>query len=258
MDLKLTILGSGVNVNNKEKASPGLLVTADDSKILFDCGTGIVRRLVDLGIDYTTIDYVFISHPHTDHMGDLINVLHAPHVKGLYYGQPRTNPLAICGYGNIAKDLKKLVAIHWPDFDHRTYQVPIKSMVNKEVKFPPFKVIGKAVNHFGIGNPPVGFRLECQDDVFAYPGDSGDCPHLHELIENADLAVLNISTLADEPNPNSLTPTEAAKIAADSCVHNIVLAHNRGIDSDEALMAECSKYFAGGIYVAHDLMEILI
>ena len=45
--------------------------------MLFDSGPGIVRKLLEVGLSYHDIDYIFYSHFHTDHTLDLAAFLFA-------------------------------------------------------------------------------------------------------------------------------------------------------------------------------------
>ena len=43
--------------------------------VLVDTGNGCVRRMVEMGEDTTNLDYIFITHMHSDHTIDLAHVL---------------------------------------------------------------------------------------------------------------------------------------------------------------------------------------
>jgi ribonuclease BN (tRNA processing enzyme) len=64
--MKLQFLGTGNP--RTERALSSYLV---DEKILFDCGGGTVRRLIETGANISKINTLIISHFHGDHVTDL-------------------------------------------------------------------------------------------------------------------------------------------------------------------------------------------
>ncbi|MGH8500117.1 MAG: MBL fold metallo-hydrolase, partial [Methylococcales bacterium] len=108
--IEVTLLGTGVPLTNAAalnaagRALSGLMVKAGTEKMLFDCGQGIFTRLIQSGGSMMTpnvgVDKVFLSHLHSDHIGDL-GALYA--VGALYRkvdatgSDPSTLPLRVWG-----------------------------------------------------------------------------------------------------------------------------------------------------------------
>ena len=44
-----------------------ILVEAGEKKLLFDCGRGATQRIEQIGIPFTEIDALFLTHLHSDH-----------------------------------------------------------------------------------------------------------------------------------------------------------------------------------------------
>ena len=70
MPLNLTLLGTGSPTPLLHRVGSSYLVTLDDEVLLFDCGPGCVRRLVEKGISPTRISSLFFTHLHYDHCVD--------------------------------------------------------------------------------------------------------------------------------------------------------------------------------------------
>ena len=73
--MELTLLGTGTPMPNPERAGPSNHLRIGGQSVLVDTGTGCVRRMVEMGEDTTNLDYIFITHMHSDHTIDLAHVL---------------------------------------------------------------------------------------------------------------------------------------------------------------------------------------
>jgi phosphoribosyl 1,2-cyclic phosphodiesterase len=65
--MKFTVLGSGSTGN-------AVLITAGNTKVLVDAGLSakeILRRIAEVGEDFSKLDAVLITHEHSDHAGGL-------------------------------------------------------------------------------------------------------------------------------------------------------------------------------------------
>lgn len=70
--MKLTILGKyGPYPQDKNSACSGYLVEEEDTKILIDCGTGVLGRLCST-IDIRDLTAIYVTHLHFDHTSDLL------------------------------------------------------------------------------------------------------------------------------------------------------------------------------------------
>jgi Metal-dependent hydrolases of the beta-lactamase superfamily III len=50
--MNIILLGTGVAIPQLEKAQSGILVKTPEELVLFDCGAGILSRIVQSGYDY--------------------------------------------------------------------------------------------------------------------------------------------------------------------------------------------------------------
>ena len=68
---KLTVLGTGTFFFDKETVASSFLIQIKGKNILVDCGPGTITRLAQAGLNVKDLDYVFITHFHSDHTSDL-------------------------------------------------------------------------------------------------------------------------------------------------------------------------------------------
>ena len=76
-EITVTILGSGTCVPSLKRSSCSVLIDINGLKLLFDSGPGTMRRLLEVGITIFDISFIFYSHLHPDHTGELVNFLFA-------------------------------------------------------------------------------------------------------------------------------------------------------------------------------------
>ena len=71
--MKLLFLGvsSALSVGDKKYQSNMLIKSSTNRHLLIDCGTDIRHSLYEQGVSHSTIDAVYISHLHADHVGGL-------------------------------------------------------------------------------------------------------------------------------------------------------------------------------------------
>ncbi len=88
----LQVLGSGGPIADDARASAGYLIWIDgESRILIDAGGGTFLRFGEASANFTELDFVGLSHFHTDHSADFPALLKS----GSFAGRERT--LAVAG-----------------------------------------------------------------------------------------------------------------------------------------------------------------
>ncbi|HDL07293.1 MAG TPA: ribonuclease Z, partial [Desulfobacteraceae bacterium] len=105
-DIAVTILGSGTCVPSLKRSSCSVLVETGGSKLLFDSGPGTIRRLLEAETTIFEISFIFYSHFHPDHTGELVPFLFATKYP---YEDRRPIPLTIAagkGFSNFFEKLK--------------------------------------------------------------------------------------------------------------------------------------------------------
>ena len=106
---RITILGSGTCVPSLVRNPCSFLLQTGGHSLLFDCGSGVMRRLLEVGASIFDISHVFISHFHPDHTGELASILFA-----LKYPapSPQKHPLTIVAGHGFKSFFKRLKALY--------------------------------------------------------------------------------------------------------------------------------------------------
>jgi ribonuclease BN (tRNA processing enzyme) len=75
--LRFRALGTGTVALSPTRSCSGYVVEGGDVLLLMDCGSGITRRLAELGIEWQRITHIAITHFHLDHFADIPTLLYA-------------------------------------------------------------------------------------------------------------------------------------------------------------------------------------
>lgn len=257
--MKLTILGSGTYQPELERHSSAYLIEVGKSKICFDFGRGAVDQLLKVGVAITQIEAIFISHWHPDHVSDLLSILHysnAPLPDELaILSKPRVKPLKIYGPKGTKNSISHLFDALMADMKQN---IEVIELGQDEVKDNEYRVKSFPTIH----NPDIDvlcFRIEADNKVLAYSGDSVESEGLNQAIKDADLAVIEASW-PERVNPTThLTGQRAGKIAAEENVKKLVLTHIapyylKGFNPQK----DAAEYFKGEVILARDLLKIEI
>ena len=71
-EIRVVACGTGMPAARRAQAATCFLVeTGNGDKFIFDIGSGAMANLAALMIPYQYLDKVFLTHLHTDHMGDI-------------------------------------------------------------------------------------------------------------------------------------------------------------------------------------------
>ncbi len=89
MSFEVTIIGSNSAVPAHGRNPSAQVVAISDKMYLVDCGEGTQMRLQQLGIKWSKINHIFISHLHGDHYFGLIGMISTYHLL------KRTRPLEV-------------------------------------------------------------------------------------------------------------------------------------------------------------------
>src|SRR5207253_1679168 len=109
---KLTFLGTSGSVLTKERMCAGILF---DDKLL-DVGFGVLTNLIRSGKKLDSISDLYISHTHSDHIGDFTGLVWAMAMKG------RTKPLRVVSSSSAGAALERILDLQstpypWVKFD---------------------------------------------------------------------------------------------------------------------------------------------
>jgi ribonuclease BN (tRNA processing enzyme) len=249
---RITILGSGTCVPSLERNPCSFLMQTGKDNLLFDCGPGVMRRLLEAGSSIFNISHLFISHFHPDHCGELVSFLF-----GLKYPSPppqRRHLTIVAGKG-FAAFFEGLKSVYGPWIELPPNCLTIVEM---DTGAPD----RRAFSSFSVSSMPVAHRPEslafrvadAAGKVLVYSGDTDVCDSLVTIADKADLMICESAFPDDHKVDGHLTPSLAGRIAQSAGVKRLVLTHFYPDCEDTDIENQCRSTYNGLLVLAQDLM----
>lgn len=222
--------------------------------MLFDCGPGTMRGLLEIGTEIFDISFIFFSHLHPDHTGELVSFLFATKYPEI---ERRQKPLTIVAGRGFSEFYSRLKNVYGEWIELNPGLVNIVEMDNKEkdsISFSDFTVKSIPVEH---SDESIAYRITGSGGKsVVYSGDTDFSDNLVTLAKNADILICE-SALPDELKvAGHLTPSLAGLIARQANVKKLVLTHFYPECDQVDIEKQCRKTWYGPLVLAEDLMKI--
>ena len=248
--MKLTVLGSGTAVPSLQRNSAGYLLEEKGRRFLVDFGYGNIHQLLRLGISYHDIDRIFFTHPHPDHMCDLIPFLFASR----YPLDPRTRDLPIVAGPGFTEYFDRMMEAFNQWLTPGSYKVEIAELDEDTREFDGLEVTAGKVRHIEMSR---GFRFtSTEGKTVTFSGDTDYCNGIVELGRGVDLLVLECSTPDDMKVDKHLTPQLCGRIAREAGCQTLLLSHFYPPCEMSSVLEVCQREFSGEIILADDLTVV--
>jgi ribonuclease BN (tRNA processing enzyme) len=254
--MKITILGSGTCVPSLERSSCSVLIRIEKTHLLLDTGAGTMRRLLRAGLTINDISYLFYSHLHPDHTGELVPFLFATKYPESCRRRKPLTVVAAKGFQTFYDNLK-LAYGHWIELEPGL--MAIRELDNKapdHLDCGLFDVDSRPVNHT---DQSVAYRITTTDGrSVVYSGDTDVCDDLVTLAKCADVFICECALPDESKVSGHLTPSCAGEMASRAQVKKLVLTHFYPECDRVDIAAQCRKTYSGALVLAKDLMEIQV
>jgi ribonuclease BN (tRNA processing enzyme) len=216
MDVRLTVIGSSPAWPNPGSAHAGYLVEANESRLLLDCGPGVLSRM--RRDDLLPVDAILISHLHLDHWGDLVPWVWFSSHGAAMIGRPSVllPPGGRSTLDEFGSTFGHAGMFDWA-FDVSEYPTRTRFDV------AGCSCVAVPVEHYGM--IACGFRIDGPEgQTISYSGDSGPCAGLAELAGGVDLFLCEatLGSAEDDSSPRGHLSAEEALSVADG---RVLLTH---------------------------------
>jgi len=231
--IEVCLVGTGAVRVNLERGGPAFVVTAGDERILVDCGRNTVHNLTRAGYTVESINKVFVTHLHFDHVCDLA------YFVLLSWNNGRKERIRFFGPQGLADFLDYALL--------KTYEQDIKSRLGHGkdplgIEWSVTEIEADGEFHSGgdlvcsalfteHGNMPnLNFRFDLGDKRVVITSDTSADPRLTPFCRDADLLVSECSgpkSFLDERPWGTwhMWPETVAALCREAGVKRVALKH---------------------------------
>ncbi len=273
--IEITLLGTGSPIPDPNRAGPATLVRAGGQVFLVDCGRSVLQRAAAVGVGATGLSALLLTHLHSDHIGDLGDLLITRWITTF---APEPPPLPIIGPPGTAETVAATLKAFGHDIGYRIahhadLNAPPAVEVHECTEGPVWDRDGVSIrvaptDHRPVA-PTIGFRIESGGTSVVLAGDTVPCAGLDELASGADALVhtvirkdivVNIpqQRIQDICDYHS-SVEEAATTAERAGVGTLVMTHYVPAPvpgQEEQWRALAASKFAGRIELGDDLHRV--
>lgn len=245
--MRLITVGTGTAAPHASRVSAAHYVDAGRVKLLLDCGSGAVHRMAQLGVPWSDITHVALTHFHTDHISDLPLL-----VMGWRWGQlpPRSAPVTIYGPPGTGALLERMAAVYGSWLLAPGFPLTVRDIAPDEVvRLDGVELASTPVPHTA---ESVAYSISEGSTRLVYTGDTGVSEALGDWAAGCDLLLSECSLPDAMAIRDHLTPRQAGALAARARAKRLVLTHFYPPVEAVDVHGEVAEHYAGPTVLAHD------
>jgi ribonuclease Z len=269
--VEVVVLGSGTPNPDPRRAGAAVAVVDGSSWLLVDCGRGATQRALEAGLDLCSLQAVFLTHHHSDHVSDLATLATtrwtagAEHLLQVFCPRGAAATFAdrcldafadqaFYGQARAASGPRPTLAVE--PFEPRADVVEVLDLDG-------WRVSSVLVDHHPV-EPAVGYAIEREGVRIVASGDTAVCEGVHRLAHGADVVIHEALLTAGVPA--SLLEWNASagavgELAARTQPATLVLTHlipaPASNDDEQAFLDEVREGgFTGTTLIARDLLRL--
>ncbi len=271
---RVTLLGTGAPPPRLDRFGPSTLVEVGAQIFIFDAGRGAMQRLHQLGIPFSAITGMFLTHHHSDHLVGFPDLWLTGWI-GCPWGQ-RSEPLPVWGPVGTVQMMEHLPLVFHVDIRVRSRSYPpdgVKLVAHEITEGVVFdrdgvKVSTFEVDHGGEELPAFGYRIDYRGRSAVLSGDTTFNENLIRHAQGVDLLVHEVTAVAgsaaEDPRQlkrigaNHTTPEQAGEVFARTKLRLAVYNHLLlfGSATAEDLIPATRPKYDGPLMVGEDLLQV--
>jgi ribonuclease Z len=243
---RLTILGTAAAIPDLSHDNVYMALDGGDLKLLIDCGSSPVTRLMRAGLDFMTLDGLIVTHDHPDHIYGVPLLLMDLWLMG------RQAPFPIYGSPRAVQVIQEIMRLYewetWLNFPRIDFHAIPAEPGTPVVDGDFISITAWPVEHL---IPTLGLRITNRRSgrVLAYTSDTTRGPHVVAMARNADILIHE----ATGDYFGHSTGADAARDALEANAKRLVLIHYPVVRGNPAaILEEAKSVFAGPVELAED------
>lgn len=277
-NLVVTLLGTGTPTLQPDRYSSANLVQAGGLNLLFDAGRGASIRLGQMGQTPGTLDAVFLTHFHSDHVNGLADIFTTGYIVGATL-KGRTEPMDLYGPVGTQELANGLLLAHRWDMDTRivdegTPEAATQINVFEAEQGVVFDQNGVKVTAFSVDHGDnithaLGYRVDYKGKSVVISGDTTYDETVIEQAKGVDLLIhetgLATPELMERPAVQKImahhtSPEEVGRVFEQAAPKLAVYTHmvllgGRLVDE---VIAQTRRHYDGPLVIGEDLMQFIL
>lgn len=249
--LTVTVLGATAPYPGPGTAGPGYLVEGFGSRVLLDCGSGVLSRLVDY-CDYPELDAVVLSHLHFDHCSDTFVLRYA--LDAAVRSGRLLEPIPVWCPAE-PRDVAAFMT-----YKEAMVAVPIEPNRPTEVAglTATFLPVRHPVEAYGVILRPS--KAPAVGSLFFYTGDTEWMDELPKQVGNCEILIAEAALAAKQailaPTVGHMTIGEAARLGGMTNAKTIIVTHHPPGRREDDVILEAKRALARPIIFASEGLQV--
>ncbi len=183
--MRLQFIGSGDAFGSGGRFNTCLHLTGESVNVLIDCGASSLVAMKQAKIDRGAIDTVLITHFHADHFGGIPFF-----ILDQQLNVKRTKPLLIAGPPGLTDWYERIMSLAFPGERQLPFPLTLQEVeIGTQNSVSDMRVTPYHVVHDDRAGPCLAYRIETNDKVICYSGDTEWTNALIDAARGADLFV---------------------------------------------------------------------
>lgn len=220
--MQVQFIGSGDAFGSGGRFNTCLHLRGATVSVLIDCGASSMPALKLRGIDRNTVDIILVTHFHGDHFAGVpFFVLEA------HFVSRRERPLTIAGPPGLAGWYARAFDATFPGGADNRLQFPLTLLEVKPGQTDavgPLQVTPFQVVHDDRAGPCLAYRIEVENRIIAYSGDTAWTEALVSVGRDADLFICECY-VRDKPVRAHLSLVELERELPRIDAKRVILTH---------------------------------
>lgn len=185
--MQIQFLGCGDAFGSGGRFNTCFHITGEKVNFLIDCGASSLIALKANNIDLNKINTILFTHFHADHFGGIPFFM----LDAQFFSK-RTQPLTIVGPHDLKSWYNRVMETSFPGSSETNPRFDVTFIELEERQSQSIGEITATtylVNHGNPGGPFFSYRIECENRVIAYSGDTEWTDALIEVGRDADIFI---------------------------------------------------------------------
>lgn len=289
--MDLLFLGTSAAVPSRDRSTSCIALREGSDIVLMDCGEGSQRQLMISPLSFMKVGAILITHLHGDHVFGLPGLIQTMGLSGRKEPLRVFGPAGIKKFvdesmsateGETTYDLEIIELSGGERFGISGFSVECfptehgMTSLGFVLRAPdrPGKLNHRRALELGVSDGPDMARLKAGEAVgdvtpdqvmgppvkgmsIAYTGDTRPCDATLEAVRGVDVLIHEATYMEDESDRarehNHSTAAQAARIAADAGVSNLIMTHISHRYSDRSLLEAEARGIFPQSYAAEDM-----